>query len=181
MSLLKFKNALGEIIEIVALKGDPGEASPDFIAKYNEAMQAMEDLLAMLGTDIATLVGGKVPVSQIPAVAIHDVVEISDESELVSLTNVQKYDIAAVITGVGNSKIINVSYQLLGDNPSLRENWVEVGTGYATQAGYASTAGDAENANTINNKRLVAMTESQFASAVKDPDTWYGVYPDEEV
>ena len=104
--------------------------------------------------------------------------QISDESELTSLA-VQKYDIACVIAGTGNDKKITVSYQLLADNPSVRSNWVEVGTGYATQAGHASTADNATDSTKINGHRLVTMTESQYAIAVLEDNTLYAVYPDE--
>ena len=142
------------------------------------ASQALADLLAMLGTDIATLVAGKVPLSQIPAVAIHEIIQITNESELITLTNVQKYDIAVLITGTGDDKIISVSYQLLADDNTVRSNWVEVGTGYATQSGHSATSGTAENSNMINGHRLVTMTETQYASAVKETDTLYAVYPE---
>ena len=70
------------------------------------AVQAMSDLLAMLGTDIATLVGGKIPVGQIPLSVVHHIEEINNESELITLTaeQVQLNDVAAIIEGSGTQK-----------------------------------------------------------------------------
>ena len=159
------------------------ESETSALEAMQTAVQAMTDLLNMLGTDIATLVDGKIPVSQIPVEVRFDTVEISDESELTSLTpeQVQKGDVAEIIEGTGEDKIVVKSFKLLGDgNPANRENWVRIAVEYASISAYATTAGAAENANMINNKRLVAMTESQFEDAVKDPDTLYVVVPDEE-
>ena len=175
MDILKIKNALGAWVEIPAIHGLPGEATPEYIAMYQEVTQVFADFLVMLGIDVATLVGGKVPLSQIPAVAIHEVVQISDESELTSLA-VQKYDIACVIAGTGNDKKITVSYQLLADSPFVRSNWVEVGTGYATQAGHATTADNAIDSTKINGHRLVTMTSAQYAAATLEENTLYAVY-----
>lgn len=132
------------------------------------ASQAMTDLLAMIGADIATLVGGKVPISQIPATAIHDLIPINSVDDLVTLT-AQKGDVAYILT---NGKI-TTSYQLLADDATVLSNWAEYNTGYATQAGHAATAGEAENATMINNHRVVVMTQAQYDIAVKDADTVY--------
>ena len=69
-----------------------------------------------------------------------------------------------------------------GTDPSKLSDWqqLKTPTNYADEAGHAVTADNAENANKINNKRLVAMTETQYENAVKDPDTLYAVVPDEE-
>ena len=132
------------------------------------AMQALADLLAMLGTDVATLVGGKVPIGQIPVVAIHDILQIASESELVTLT-AQKGDIAVIVV---DSKIVK-SYQLLGDDSTILTNWVEFNSNYSTTSGYAETSGTAENSNMINGHRLVTMTQEQYDIAVKEAETVY--------
>ena len=69
--ILRIKDGQGNWVSVPAIKGEPGEASPDFIAKYTEAMQAMTDLLAMMGEDIATLTDGKLTPSQIPDISIN--------------------------------------------------------------------------------------------------------------
>ncbi|MFA6848715.1 MAG: BppU family phage baseplate upper protein [Selenomonadaceae bacterium] len=143
-----------------------------------EAQQALSDLLAMIGIDIASLVGGKVPMTQIPATAIQDIHEVADDSGLTSLT-AQRGDLAEVIELVDGVKTVTKTYQLLGDgDATVRDNWVVWGTSYAVQAGNATTATNAENANTINNKRIVGMTQSQYDIAAIDPDTIYIVVPD---
>lgn len=137
------------------------------------ATQALMDLLAMLGTDIATLVGGKIPLNQIPATATQEIYSISSENELITLT-AQKGDLGVIINLVDNVPTITKTYQLLGNGDStIRDNWIVWGTSYAVQAGNALTANNAENANTINGHRLVTMTQSQYDVAVKDPETVY--------
>jgi hypothetical protein len=122
-------------------------------------------MLAMMGIDFATLVGGKVPMSQIPATAIHDVMEVSAESELVGLT-AQKGDVAELVEEINGERTVTKSWQLLGTDATVRANWVVWGTSYAVQAGNATTATNAGNANTINNHRLIAITEAQYNAAI---------------
>lgn len=132
-----------------------------------KAAQALADLLAMLGTDIATLVDGKIPVSQIPAIAITEtyvVASIEERDELI----VQEGDVC-IVSIEGEQEDESASYIYNG------EEWkvLKSPTDYASEAGYAATAGQAENANTINNHRLINMTAEQYETAVKDENTFY--------
>lgn len=138
------------------------------------AAQALADLLAMLGTDVATLVGGKIPLSQIPATATQEIYTITSESELTGLT-AQRGDLAELIQDVGGVSTITKTWQCLGDS-TVASNWKVWGTSYAVQAGSATTAVTAENANMINNHRLVEIAADNWDSTVKDPDTYYLVY-----
>ena len=137
----------------------------------NTASQALSDLLAMLGTDIATLTGGKLTPSQIPPLSINDVFEVSDASEITSL-DAQRGDTAVVVT----DDVVSDCYMLSADDASVMDNWVKLGVSYVANAGHAETAGTAENATMINSHRVVEMSEEQYASAVKDPDTYYLVH-----
>jgi len=138
--------------------------------------QAMTDYLAMLGVDVATLVGGKIPMSQIPATATQEIYQIASQSELTSLV-AQHGDLAELIETVDGEPTITKAWQLLGDgNPTIPANWIVWGTSYAVQAGNATTATNAENANKINNHRLVEIAEADWATAVKDAGTYYLVY-----
>ena len=139
------------------------------------ASQALADLLAMINSgDIVLASGGKLPLSAIPATATQEIYTVSSEDELTSLT-AQRGDLAELIEEVDGERTITKTWQCLGE-ASVRENWVVWGTSYAVQAGNATTANNALNANMINNHRLVEMTEEDFASAVKDADTYYLVY-----
>ena len=174
MSILKIKNALNQWEGIPMLKGDPGEASPDFIAKYNEAMQAMVDLLAMMGSDIATLTDGKLTPSQIPALSINDVFEAVDTDAMLLLT-AQRGDVALIIP----VDVVTDSYILADDDATVLANWKKLGVSYVANAGHATTADSATDSTKINGHRLVTMTESQYAVAVLEDNTLYAVYPDE--
>ena len=144
-------------------------------ASEKSAQQALSDLLAMINSgDIILATGGKLPLSAIPATATQEIYTVSSEDELTSLT-AQRGDLAELIELVNGEKTITKTWQCLGD-ASVRENWVVWGTSYAVQAGNSTTANNALNANTINNHRIVEMTEEDFASAVKDADTYYLVY-----
>ena len=136
--------------------------------------QALTDLLAMMGSDIATLVGGKIPMSQIPATVTQEIYTVKSESELTGL-KAQRGDLAELIEDVLGAPTITKTWQCLGD-ATQRQNWVVWGTSYAVQAGNASTAGTAENANKINGHRMVEMELAQWEGAVKDPSTYYLVY-----
>lgn len=138
----------------------------------NSAQQAYSDLLAMMGTDIATLTGGKLTPSQIPAIAVTDTFVVASEAAMLALT-AQTGDVAIRTDE-------NKTYILQGSDPAVLTNWqrLQSPTNYADEAGHAATADNANNANTINNKRIVGMTQSQYDAAVKDPDTFYIVTPD---
>lgn len=133
--------------------------------------QNLSDLLAMLGTDVATLVGGKIPMSQIPATATQEIYVVLSESELTGLT-AQRGDLAELVETVEGEQTIIKTWQCLGD-ANEQENWVVWGTSYAVQAGASKLADNATNAGMINNHRLVEMTESEYQTAVKDPNTYY--------
>ena len=142
-----------------------------------ETKQAMQDYLAMLGVDVATLVGGKVPMSQIPATATQEIYDITSEDELTGLI-AQRGDCAEIVETIDGVKTVTKIYQLLGDgDATVRDNWVVWGTSYAVQAGNATSATNAVNASMINNHRMVAMTQEQYDQAAVDQDTIYIVDP----
>lgn len=132
-----------------------------------KAAQALADLLAMLGTDIATLVDGKIPVSQIPAIAITETYVVSSIEERDDLI-AQEGDVC-IVNIEGEQEDESASYIYDGEQWKLLKS----PTDYASEAGYAATAGQAENANTINNHRLINMTAEQYETAVKDENTFY--------
>ena len=162
-------------------KGTPGEATAEFTQMVNKTQenarkteQAYNDFLSQLGEDIATLVGGKVPMSQIPATATQEIYTVTSEAQLTSLV-AQKGDLAELIEVVEGERTITKTWQCLGDS-SKRENWVVWGTSYAVSAGNAATATNAQNANTINNHRIIEISSEDFETAVKDENTYYLVY-----
>ena len=150
------------------------DSNQSALTAMQTAVQAMTDLLAMLGNDVATLTGGKLTQSQIPPIAITDTFVVADEVEMLALD----CDTGDICIRTDENK----TYILQGTDPSILSDWqqLKTPTNYADEAGHAATADNAENADKINNKRLVAMTESQYDVAIKDPDTLYAVVPDEE-
>lgn len=140
-----------------------------------KATQALADLLKMLGTDIAPLVNGMLPMSIIPATATQEIYEISSEEDLVSLV-AQRGDLAELVEVVDGERTITKTWQLLGNDPTVADNWVVWGTSYAVQAGNATQANNALNSAKINNHRIIEMTYEAFESAVKDDDTYYFIY-----
>lgn len=138
-----------------------------------QATQALSDLLAMLGTDIATLTNGKLTPSQIPSLSINDVFEVYSIADMLTL-NAQRGDVALVLVDDN----IHDSYMLAVDDPTVELNWKKLGISYVANAGHALTADNATNSDKINNKRIVGMTQSQYDNAVTDEDTYYIVVPD---
>ena len=156
-------------------EADDAEGSKESAATSETvATQAMTDLLAMLGSDIATLTDGKLTPSQIPALSINDVFEVDSVEKLVQLT-AERGDVALVLL----EDNIHDSYILAADDSTQAVNWKKLGISYVANAGHASTADNAVNADKINNKRIVAMTQSQYDTAVVDTDTIYIVTPEE--
>ena len=162
----EMRNSINSAVEDATASAEEAQKS---------AQQALADLLAMInGGDIILATNGKLPLSAIPATATQEIYTVSSEDELTSLT-AQRGDLAELIEEVDGEQTITKTWQCLGD-ASVRENWVVWGTSYAVQSGNATTANNALNANMINNHRIVEMTEEEFASAVKDENTYYLVY-----
>lgn len=138
-----------------------------------DAELALSDLLAMLGTSVATLTGGKLTPSQIPDLSINDVFPVADTDEMLELT-AQRGDVAIIVV----ENVVTDTYMLSADDPTVLSNWKKLGVSYVANAGHATTADNATDSEKINGKRIVGMTESQYASAVLDENTYYMVYPD---
>lgn len=154
---------------------DAKTSADNAAASEKTASQALSDLLAMINSgDLVLATGGKLPLSSIPATATQEIYTVTSEDELTSLT-AQRGDLAELVEEIDGERTITKTWQCLGD-ASVRENWVVWGTSYAVQAGNSTTADNALSANMINNHRLVEMSEEEFASAVKDADTYYLVY-----
>lgn len=136
----------------------------------NKSNQALSDLLAMLGTDVATLTNGKLTSSQIPDLSINKSFLIANESELTSLT-AQVGDMAYKEA----DGEVTALYWLVGNDSTVSANWKQLGLSFVANAGHANTADNANNANMINNKRIVSMTEQQYEQAVKDTSVYYFV------
>lgn len=134
----------------------------------NIAAQALTDLLAMLGKNIATLTDGKLTPSQIPALSINDVFTVENTEEMLSLT-AERGDVAIVMLDDN----IYDCYILSADDATILSNWKKLGVSYVANAGHAQTANSAVNADRINGYRIVHMTKSQYELAVKNPDTIY--------
>lgn len=132
------------------------------------ASQALADLLAMLGADVATLTGGKLTPSQIPAIAVNNTFPVANTDAMLLLT-AQTGDVAVIVV----NSVVTDSYILVSDDPTVLANWVKLGVSYVAEAGNAQTSVNAENANMINNHRVVVMTQAEYDLAVKDADTVY--------
>lgn len=138
-------------------------SADDAESSKNSAAQALSDLLSMIGTDIATLINGKIPASQIPSIATTEIYTAKSKDEMDAIT-AERGDIC-----IRSDE--NLSYIYSG-------GWVTLvsPTDYVSRAGHAETASSAENAAKINGHRLVKMTESEFSTAVLDDNTFYLVY-----
>jgi len=142
----------------------------------NTAAQALADLLAMLGTDIATLTDGKLTPSQIPPISINDVFEVADTTAMLSLT-AQRGDVALIVP----DNTVEDSYILAADNPAVLSNWKKLGVSFVANAGHSLTADEAVNATKINGHGLVRFdTIEELENAVKVEGTlYYAPYSEE--
>lgn len=138
-------------------------SADDAESSKNSAAQALSDLLSMIGTDIATLIDGKIPASQIPSIATTEIYTAKSKDEMDAIT-AERGDIC-----IRSDE--NLSYIYSG-------GWVALisPTDYVSRAGHAETASSAENSAKINGHRLVEMTASEFLTAVLDDNAFYLVY-----
>lgn len=142
-------------------------------AKATVAQQALNDLIAILGSSVATLGGdGKLTASQIPAISIIKVVDVATEEARLLLTDVQRGDVCRIVVdgAIGNTYILN------GTDPSVDGNWAQLGDGYVAEAGHALNADNAVDSQQINGHRLITYDAATFSGAVKDADTLYAVF-----
>lgn len=169
--------------EVVMQKAGEVEANTETVSENtdsaidsaNIAAQALADLLAMLGTDIATLTDGKLTPTQIPALSINDVFEVEGTEGMLSLT-AERGDVALIIP----EDVVIDSYILSTDNPTQINDWKKLGVSYVANAGHAVTADEATNATMINGHRQVRMTQEQYDIAYEsgtlddNTDYWVG-------
>jgi hypothetical protein len=179
--ILRIKDGQGNWISVPAIKGEPGDVTPEYRQMYEAVTQAMTDFLNMLGTDVATLTNGKLTPSQIPDISINDVFEVDDTEEMLTLT-AQKGD-CALIMGVDeeDNPIVTDSYLLAANDATVLANWKKLGVSYVANAGHALTADNATNATKINGHGLVRFdTLAELEAAVKIEGTLYYAPYDEE-
>ena len=131
--------------------------------------QAMRDLLAMINTDIATLVDGKLNPTQIPDISINHSVQVNDESELTSI-EAQIGDMAYCLNDEGE---VDALFWLVGADSTNRDDWKQLGLSFVSESGHALVADNAVNSTMINNKRLVTIEMENFGDSVTDDDTIY--------
>ena len=181
MTLVAELNALIAAVEEVndtatASAQEASESADEAERSKAIAAQALSDLLAMMGTDIATLTNGKLTPSQIPALSINDVLPVATADELTELT-AQRGDCALVIA----DGIVTDSYILADDDPTVAENWKKLGVSYVANAGHAATADTAANADMVNGHRVVRFASiAEMEAAVKVSGTLYYAPYDEE-
>jgi hypothetical protein len=159
--------------EINAKLSETNAKESETNAKSSETVtqQAMTDYLAMIGKDIATLdANGYLTASQLPPLAINDTFTVATVDEIVALV-AQRGDVALVVV----DDVVKNSYLLASDDPTQLANWKPLGISYVAEAGHSVNADTATNSTMINNHRLVAMTPTQFETAVLDADTYYFV------
>lgn len=164
----KHGEVLAKALEVIADRIRAENAADNSEESETTATQAMSDLLAMMGSDIATLTGGKLTPSQIPALSINDTFTVANTTEMLALT-AQRGDVALIIP----DDIVTDSYILADDDATILTNWKKLGVSYVANAGHAVTADTATDSTMINGHRLVTMTQAQFDVAVKETETLY--------
>lgn len=160
--------------EIATVKADEAsESEQTATEKAGQADQALSDLLAMLGSHVATLgPDGKLTPAQIPPISINDVFPVANTAEMVNLV-AERGDTAVIMT----AGVVTDCYILMTDDPTTLTNWAKLGVSYVANAGHATTADSATDSERINGKRIISMTQAQYDNATKDPDTLYAVTP----
>ena len=131
----------------------------------DKSIQALRDLLNMLGTDVATLTDGKLTASQIPNISINKSFLIQDESELSTL----KAEIGDMAYQEDDEQKVIALWWLVGNNGE----WKKLGLSFVAESGHSNTSDYADNANKINNKRIVIMTFEEFINGAKSDDIYF--------
>ena len=130
--------AINEVATAAAAEAKTSETN----AKNSEtvATQSMTDLLAMMGTDIATLdSSGKIPVGQIPPIALTHTYTVGSVEEMQALTAEDGDFCRIVIDGVVDGTYAYVASGDTGD-------WIPCNQNKCAEADHALAADTAENA-----------------------------------
>lgn len=136
------------------------------------ASQALADLLALLGNKVATLgADGKLLTTQLPDLSINQSYLIVTPEDRLTL-DCQTGDMAYMETA---GQVMTL-YWMVGVDPTQEASWKQLGLSFVANAGHANTADTATNADQINGHRMVEMSATDFATAVKDPSTYYLVF-----
>lgn len=157
--------AINEVATAAAEEAKTSETN----AKSSETVvtQTMSDMLAMMGTDIATLEGGKIPVGQIPPIALTHTYTVGSVEEMQSLTAEDGDFCRIVIDGVVDG---TYAYVVSGDTGE----WIPCNQNKCAEADHALAADTAENATKINGHRIVVFDNmTDFNNAVKADGVLY--------
>lgn len=137
--------------------------------KTNNINTTYKNFQQDLGNRVATLESGKIPVNQIPRIAITETKTFKTTAERDQWINSEEGDIA-IISDENKTYIKN-----------SENNWVllESPSDYSTNSGHATTADNASNSSKINGKSIVYMTKDEYDSAYNSDilleDTYYFV------
>ncbi len=152
--------AINEVATAAAEEAKTSETN----AKNSETVvtQTMSDMLAMMGTDIATLdSSGKIPVGQIPPIALTHTYTVGSVEEMQALTAEDGDFCRIVIDGVVDGTYAYVASGDTGD-------WIPCNQNKCAEADHALAADTAENATKINGHRIVVFDNmTDFNNAVK--------------
>lgn len=158
--------AINEVATAAAEEAKTSETN----AKNSETVvtQTMSDMLAMMGTDIATLdSSGKIPVGQIPPIALTHTYTVGSVEEMQALTAEDGDFCRIVIDGVVDGTYAYVASGDTGD-------WIPCNQNKCAEADHALAADTAENATKINGHRIVVFdTLEEYNNAVKVEGTLY--------
>ena len=158
--------AINEVATAAAEEAKTSETN----AKNSETVvtQTMSDMLAMMGTDIATLdSSGKIPVGQIPPIALTHTYTVGSVEEMQALTAEDGDFCRIVIDGVVDG---TYAYVVSGDTG----DWIPCNQNKCAEADHALAADTAENATKINGHRIVVFDNmTDFNNAVKADGVLY--------
>lgn len=152
--------AINEVATAAAEEAKTSETN----AKNSETVvtQTMSDMLAMMGTDIATLdSSGKIPVGQIPPIALTHTYTVGSVEEMQALTAEDGDFCRIVVDGVVDGTYAYVASGDTGD-------WIPCNQNKCAESDHALAADTAENATKINGHRIVVFDNmTDFNNAVK--------------
>ena len=158
--------AINEVATTAAAEAKTSETN----AKNSETVvtQTMSDMLAMMGTDIATLdSSGKIPVGQIPPIALTHTYTVGSVEEMQALTAEDGDFCRIVVDGVVDGTYAYVASGDTGD-------WIPCNQNKCAEADHALAADTAENATKINGHRIVVFDNmTDFNNAVKADGVLY--------
>ena len=159
---LALKNeAVDAKVEAISSKILAADSATEAKQHLDALVEAADDPYGFLRLDS----NGMIPISKIPAEKTIEMYPITSVNDLTTLSKAQTGDIAYIVNASGTATEAN--YRLVGEDYSVRSNWILQTTTYVSQAALADRATVADDTSKVAGVTVRFGSLSEFNSSDK--------------